>query len=275
MVFNHDEMELKMIEAQLAELKKELQKLESTEDSQIVPPYAVSTLWPNLTYQDLHLEPETKDKRYYRRRIYRYPDIRSSTPINSGGNSSSSSPQKSMNKAIATPSKLLDALKKEWPDLTGTPQEDPDVRIIQTGFNQIKKMKVTEVQIQCNLPFTRTNFQMDEMRSEILDESDCESDTSYLDFDDQVGEDMLSYVIDNLKPQNDLPNVDLDIIQRILDETEVPTENNNDETCLSLESSPDKYLIPDPLESIAQLDGQNDEEESPKKDFTIGKIFQP
>ena len=133
---------------------------------------------------------------------------------------------KSLNKAISntlirTPSKLvaedlLSAIQKEFPDvdLPSVPQ-DPDVQIIQTWYNQIKKMKVTEVQIQCNLPFTRTNFQMDELCSQFQEnemteqESDCESDTSYMSCvslveEDFYEDDMLSYVIDNLKEQNDL-----------------------------------------------------------------------
>ena len=301
-VFNHEETEIETIEAELSELKKELQQLESAKmqvpnSKIIVPPFAVSSLWPNLTYQDLHTEPESMQNQNYRRVFKRQrqqqQNQRSSTPIHSSQNSSNnSSPMKSLNKAISntlirTPSKLvaedlLSAIQKEFPDvdLPSVPQ-DPDVQIIQTWYNQIKKMKVTEVQIQCNLPFTRTNFQMDELCSQFQEndmteqESDCESDTSYMSCvslveEDFYEDDMLSYVIDNLKEQNDL-----DIIQKILDETpmvEQQQQNNNDGTCLSLESSPDKYAhtLPDPIESIAQLDG-NDDEESPKKDFTIGK----
>lgn len=133
-------------------------------------------------------------------------------PQVSGGKTSANSSPRSLNKAITnvlsrTPSKILEnedlieAFKKDFrgSDLLNTVLNEPvdeDVEIIQTWYNQNKKLKVTEVSIQCNLPYSRTNREIDELyelhqqiqfqqqqqdiiieESEII--SDCESEASF------------------------------------------------------------------------------------------------
>ena len=133
-------------------------------------------------------------------------------PQLSGGKTSANSSPRSLNKAITnvlsrTPSKILEnedlieAFKKDFrgSDLLNTVLNEPvdeDVEIIQTWYNQNKKLKVTEVSIQCNLPYSRTNREIDELyelhqqiqiqqqqqniiieESEII--SDCESEASF------------------------------------------------------------------------------------------------
>ena len=291
LVIDHSQTEPKTAEESLQDLKLQMNKIEAeksqklVKNSQIIPPFAVSSLWPNLTYKDLHTEPQAKKvtqkiiKKRQNGPIF-------STPKKSG-TTTPTTPSRSLNKAVSnvlfrSPNKLLDVIQNEFPDLdlnNFTDKNDNEVEIIQTWYNQITKMKVTEIAIQCNLPYTRTNMEIDDLyeKSQNSVDSDCES--YYED------EDMLSYVIDNLHTNQDQ---DLDIIQKILDlptgsagveDFQLPNvieeeiENNNDETCLSMESSPDKYAntLPDPLENIAQFDGNDDQDESPKKDFTIGK----
>ena len=139
-------------------------------------------------------------------------------PQLSGGKTSANSSPRSLNKAITnvlsrTPSKLLEnedlieAFKKDFhgSDLLNAVLNEPideDVEIIQTWYNQKKKLKVTEVSIQCNLPFSRTNREIDELyelhqqiqiqqkfreiaqqQQNIIEESeiisDCESEASF------------------------------------------------------------------------------------------------
>ena len=65
LVINHDVIEDKEFEKQLNDMRIELRKIEVSNSkkslSNILPPYAVSSLWNNLKYQDLHKEHLPKD----------------------------------------------------------------------------------------------------------------------------------------------------------------------------------------------------------------------
>ena len=230
---------------------------------------------------------------------------------------------------------LLEAFKKDFQgsDLLNSvlneSMMDEDVQIIQTWYNQNKKIKVTEVSIQCNLPYTRTNREIDELyeskQNNLINEefpyvddmSECESDSSvyedFIDFEtdsilnsnNEESMDILSYVVDKLQHDSSDPQElttketieddDLDLLQQILD---LPTNtedqvddtcaaeilNNNDFLCLSNETTPEKMLLPNPIENmdtIPQFDGADDNEDkkpednSPRKDFTIAGLLSP
>ena len=198
------------------------------------------------------------------------PRMNSVSPSNNASKKKSSSIEntpttKSLNKAVSnvlkrTPSKVLDdedflaAFKDDFPDtdlindiLNEDDEPDSDFEIIQTWFNQMKKIKVTEVATQCNFPYTQNNIEMDELYDKMHENdnidimSDCESDTyedDYANLAEQVTDDksidMLSYVIDQLTQEGtsldtglpNLPtvpqiqrdvNMDMDIIQKILE----------------------------------------------------------
>merc|ERR1719362_1700045 len=85
-------------------------------------------------------------------------------------------------------------------------------------------------------------------------------------------------------------DMDMDIIQKLLDaDQDIDDDlneneaiaNNNDDLCLSLESSPDKAqhcTLPDPIDDIIpQFDGGADEKDdsSPRKDFSIMGLLSP
>merc|ERR1712141_471982 len=124
--------------------------------------YAVSSLWKNIKYQDLHEEDpiDALDAELDvtpRKRLRMTPNqSRLVDPQLSGGKTSTNSSPRSLNKAITnvlsrTPSKLLEnddlieAFKKDFhgSDLLNAVLNEPideDVEIIQTWYNQNKKL---------------------------------------------------------------------------------------------------------------------------------------
>ena len=114
----------------------------------------------------------------YRSRL----ETSTNTPSKKKPSSKENTPSKKLNKAISnvfkrTPSKLLEdedilaAFRNDFPDSDifetilneNHVFNDLEFQIIQTWFNQTKKIKVTEVMTQCNFPYTYNNIQMDEM----------------------------------------------------------------------------------------------------------------
>ncbi len=310
----------------LKENERKLREIQAKKEVKrdVIPPFFVQKHWPSLTYADLHLTdlPEKSRQNSLRSNGSETPLMstpnrsfctnssdKTLSPASGGGNS--------LNKAISnilkrTPSKLLDsddllaAFQQDFPqdliqEILDEEQSDPDVEVIKTWFNQNKKMKVTEIATQCNLPYVRNNFEMDELYEKMHEKDEIFSDTSsiYEDFfvtDSEVGNedsssiDMLSFVMDQLRENKENQAV-LDeeaIIQKLLQPDE-PAEvivNNNEENCLSMETSPDKAVdlctLPNPIDemaSIPQFDGAEDEkdpEESPsKKDFSIAGLLSP
>ena len=375
LTIDHSEISDAEAENSLKNIMKKLRQLESKKEAKkkqkvVFPPYFVNSLWKELNYSDLHrvdpenigLSPAKKPKLAQNASL--------NSPISSQKpktNSNTSSP-KSLNKAVSntlkrTPSKLLDedllaAFKNDFPGSSNFLEEllkdqNPDeVQVVSSWFNQKKKFKVTEVMTQCNLPYTRNNFEIDELyEQKHANSEDSMSDVSssyedFVEFEQEESLDMLSYVFDKLheqksnenldiEPEKDLENLlekvvdeenfqqneekldtfehhkaeneinfdfminkkveidnqnaadeNLDIIEQLLqencDENETPA-NNNDDQCLSMETSPDKNInitLPDPIleEFIPQFDGADDDKDqdtSPRKDFTIAGLLSP
>ena len=116
------------------------------------------------------------------------------SPSKQRPSSKENTPSKILNKAISnilrrTPSKLLEdggdilaAFRNDFPDfgdILNENQGDSDFEIVQTWFNQTKKIKVTEVMTQCNFPYTSNNIQMDEMWDRLHENEDTNNQVHY------------------------------------------------------------------------------------------------
>ncbi len=224
---DHEKVDDLEAEAVVSDLMKklrkiELEKLKQTEKvkkSNIIPPYAVSTLWSAVSYKDLHREDEPgKNVLDVSRWIERSHGLRgrtismATTVTNTSSLPSSNrspllastpnaSPCKGLNKAVSnvlkrTPSKLFEDgdFNLDFPhddfikDILDGPSniwdETGEVSLIQTWFNQNKKVKVSEVAVQCCLPFTKTNFQIDaeiEALEEMEGDDEDEEEEEYYD----------------------------------------------------------------------------------------------
>jgi hypothetical protein len=311
------------VEELLSKTMKALRKIEvkkAKRSTNILPPYAVSSLWKSLDHKDLHQEEPSQNIEPSPSKRPRIDDSRITNTVKKPLPEImvTKTPPKTLNKAVSnilkrTPSKLMDddllaSFKVDFPDSDllasilneNQPEddEDTDVTVIRTWFNQNKLLKLSEVSIQCNLPFTKFNWEMDDEYEKNLQnqgEDDSLSSASYSStyeedvieeeepfgppkVDDVIGDndsmdstDILSYVMDKLNQQKaSSSHMDMEILQKILDlppaqegDIDMPEAmvNNNIDGCVT--SDVDK-LAAMSEDSIFQLDGADDGDEGPK-----------
>ena len=322
---NHEEMRPKEVEETLKDTMKKLRSLEvkkMPKNLKIIPPYMVSKVIKDFNLNDIYRKDEIEKHDVTPSKRRRLEPKRVESSQSTPKNMEDLTPSKSLNKAIGnilkrTPSKILDdqdllaAFQKDFPNsniinqLMSENQQNTlshDFEIVQTWFNQKKQMKVTEVKTQCNFPFSRNNWEIDELYDkahehenqqniEIMSDCSVESDNEYEDIIENLDpeqEDVLSYVIEKIAAEKEALEKeqpledDFDIIDKILNAPDDVLVSNQKEAdiCMPLnnQSAAEEVSLPNPIElfkDIPQFDGAADEDNSPKKDFTIAGLLSP
>jgi hypothetical protein len=167
---------------------------------------------------------------------------------------------------------------------------------------QLKKKKYSEVMVQCNLPFDKTNIEMD-MESDVLESFVCEPEEQKTELADNNPSDLLTFEADRVEESDRLSNddaADVAFIRNILSVNDADNDDmQGDENEKSI-----KFVMPDfnvrsDNSTIMQLDGSEDLEDdsrgpmptkirkienpsphdpeglSPRKDFSIAGLLSP